>query len=116
MTRSKALGIGLPAWTLVVFVWFVFVGATIEPVGCGQTIGGGVSADCAARMTNANLASFYQHTVPMIAAAVCGYALLGLLTVSSTPSRLKLFIVAAVVVVAFAVLARPLPVQPYAGS
>lgn len=116
MTRSKALALGLPGWAVLVFLWFVFVGATIEPVGCGRTIGGGVSAECAALMTDASLRSFYEHTAPMIAAAVGGFALLGLLTVRSTPSRLKLLVVAAVVIVALAILLQPSPVQPYPGG
>ena len=94
----------------------MFVGAAIEPLGCGRTIGAGLSSECAALMTQANVSSFYDHTLPKVAAASGGYALLGMLTVRSARSRLKLVIAAALFVAAFGILARPLPVPPILGT
>lgn len=113
MTRSKALGFGLPAWTLVVVGWLFFGGSTINGPGCLRLVG--VSAQCAAQANAANLADFYFHIVPIVATWFGGYFLLGMLTVRARLGRLGLVAIWFAIVIAFALLSRPNPIQPYPG-
>lgn len=117
MTRWKVLGLGLPVWTLLmVGVWLVVPWVFYAPPCVPRTIGGGLSPACAAVLSAGSMALFYAQVVPVVGLWLGGYALVGSWAVRSTRVRVALVTTWLVLLVAFAVLLRPLPVQPYPGG
>lgn len=99
------------AGVLLITPWVLYA-----PPCMRRTIGAGLSPECAATLSAGNMAMFYAQLVPLVGIWLGGYALVFSWVVRSPVSRVALVGVWLALLVAYAILAAPHPVQPYPGG